>query len=335
MADDQIQREIEFSLVSMQNLERFSEMFELCFGACVGTKYFDWKYRENPIGPLVAFEAIHQGKSIASYGVIPELYEVEGQPIRIYQSMDTMTHPAYQRRGLFQKLAMLTYDHLIKQEAHLDMIGIPGPSSYPGFVKKLQWQSIHHFDTLFLPRSLFRISFARHRAPQLNFKIVRELTQDLSKFLEQRPKSRAPIRNELSPAFFNWRVFGHPLKRFNVMQIHEGRDLIGVLVYTTDIRRRTAIYFLELVREDLLSAYTLAIIRQLFSDTNSVMLTTWKPMNSLLHAAYQRCGFVFNPFQRGPMAYRQPLIVRSESGRVGNTDWCHAANYDLQPIMQD
>ena len=111
MPDDQIQEELEFhqtSEIGFDTLGRFRELYRRCFDRVVDERYFTWKYCDNPAGSFVGFEAVHKGKTIASYGVIPEPYLADGKKVLAWQSMDTMTDPDYQRRGLFISLAKKT-----------------------------------------------------------------------------------------------------------------------------------------------------------------------------------------------------------------------------------
>src|SRR5262245_18775163 len=86
-----------FKPVDEHSLERFTEMYEACFGLRVDRRYFQWKYLDNPAGRVVAYEALDGPKPAAFYGVIPESWTSQGQAQRLYQSMDTATHPSYQR----------------------------------------------------------------------------------------------------------------------------------------------------------------------------------------------------------------------------------------------
>ena len=65
------------------------------------------------------------------------------------------------------------------------------------------------------------------------------------------------------------------------------------------------------------------------------MVVTWRPMTPERDRAYRSWGFLSNPFGRGPMTYRQPLIARSNDGRLNGVDWHRGDSYELQPIMQD
>jgi hypothetical protein len=335
MVDDQTQRELEFKLIGLDSLERFSDTFEACFGVVAGKRYFEWKYKQNPVGTMVGFEALHRGKPIASYGMIPELYSIAGKDVRVYQSMDTMTHPAYQRRGLFGKLAELTYAHVLEKEGRLDMIGVPGAMSHGGFVKKLNWRDLKHVRTFFAPRAVHAAIRRLRRPRSLTFRYVSELTPELAHHLEHRPPSARPIANALHPAFFDWRVFQNPTRRLRVVQMHEGRDLVGVCVFSTDLNRRVFIALSEFKQGVDIAACSAALLDELFQTMKAPMLLSWEPTNERLRSAYAACGFLVNPWRRGPMSGRQPLIVRSEHSLVNGVDWYRGDNFDLQPIMQD
>lgn len=77
----------------------------------------------------------------AYYGVFPLEARISGKTCLVAQSGDTMTHPEHRGKGLFVKLAKLTYE-LCVQQGIQGVFGFPSESSYPGFVKKLGWQ--HH-----------------------------------------------------------------------------------------------------------------------------------------------------------------------------------------------
>ena len=79
------------------------------------------------------------GKPAAFYGVYPCLMEYKNQLCLAAQSGDTMTDPAHGGKGLFTTLAKMTYD-LAKNEGVEFIFGFPNKNSYPGFIKKLNWQ---------------------------------------------------------------------------------------------------------------------------------------------------------------------------------------------------
>ncbi len=72
----------------------------------------------------------------AYYGVFPTYLSYENKEHLTAQSGDTMTHPKHQKKGLFVKLASLTYQYCDENGIEL-IFGFPNENSYPGFTKNL------------------------------------------------------------------------------------------------------------------------------------------------------------------------------------------------------
>lgn len=75
----------------------------------------------------------------AYYGVFPIKMTVNNRCFLAAQSGATMTSPKHQKKGLFIKLASATYSRAAELGVEL-VYGFPNENSYPGFVKKLNWQ---------------------------------------------------------------------------------------------------------------------------------------------------------------------------------------------------
>jgi hypothetical protein len=329
------QLNFEFNLVGPPNLERFSEMADLCLGLKTDPRYFQWKYLDNPAGQVVAFEARHQNEPAAFYGVIPEIYLINGEKVKVYQSMDTMTHPRYQRRGLFTRLANMTYDHLVETEGGVNLIGIPGSNSLPGFVNKLNWIRIHDFNYFFVPRAWFSARTVFGKKTQPRWEPAAGLDPELAQYFERREVSPKAISNLISADFFDWRVFQNPSKQFHVLAARNSNSINGVCVYTLDAKKRCFVHWLDFDKQDAFRSHTASAIAHLFSETGSDFVYTWEPLNQNIRQAFASCGFMKNPLKRGPFTYRVPLIVRAQGNRVNTADWAAIGNFDLQPLMQD
>jgi hypothetical protein len=137
-------------------------LIETCFSQRVDEKYFAWKYFDNPAGHVIGFVAISDGKIVSFYGVIPEWYWVGGEKRLIYQSMDTMTDPSFRRIGMFNKLAIMTYEAVRDIHPEFTIIGFPSPQSFPGFVNKLGWKHAFDWKYFFCYRFLFRVRANHH-----------------------------------------------------------------------------------------------------------------------------------------------------------------------------
>ena len=51
-------------------------------------------------------------------------------------------------------------------------------------------------------------------------------------------------------------------------------------------------------------------------------------------AGLKSCGFIHNPFSKGPFSYRQPLITHADQPMIKGVDWYDPSNFDLQPLHQ-
>jgi GNAT superfamily N-acetyltransferase len=125
-------------------LERYGALFAACFPGAAGKfspAYLAWLYVANPDGPAVGFDAWDGERLAAHYVCVPARAWVAGELVKVLLSLNTATHPEYQGRGLFTKLAGLTYQ--AGQEQGFDGVyGVANANSTPGFVRKLGFQLV-------------------------------------------------------------------------------------------------------------------------------------------------------------------------------------------------
>ena len=110
------------------------------FGFDPGLKYYIEKNKTDQFGPshlgFIAYSP--DGEPAAFYGVYSQPLLLDGKEVLSAQSGDTMTHKNHTGKGLFIKLATMTYA-LAKENGISFIFGFPNNNSYPGFVKKLNW----------------------------------------------------------------------------------------------------------------------------------------------------------------------------------------------------
>jgi hypothetical protein len=103
--------------------------------------YYFSKNKTSPFGePCLGYIAYHvaTNEPAAFYGVYAYPFIYKGERYFIVQSGDTMTHKKHTGKGLFIRLAKMTYD-LAREKGAYMVFGFPNSNSYPGFVKKLDW----------------------------------------------------------------------------------------------------------------------------------------------------------------------------------------------------
>jgi hypothetical protein len=88
------------------------------------------------------------GESLAAhYVVTPIRAALAGRELPAALSLNTATHPNYQRRGLFVRLAEATY--AAAREQGIDhVIGVANANSTPGFLNKLAFRDLGRLDAV-------------------------------------------------------------------------------------------------------------------------------------------------------------------------------------------
>jgi GNAT superfamily N-acetyltransferase len=124
-------------------LQHYAALLGQVFG--VGPKFapaaLAWRYRDNPAGHAVGMDAWAGDRLAAHYVTCPLTARVDGVARRGLVSLNTATHPDFQGRGLFTRLAEATY--AAAAAAGYDfVIGVANANSTPGFERKLGFQRV-------------------------------------------------------------------------------------------------------------------------------------------------------------------------------------------------
>lgn len=322
-------KEFELRPVNPDNFERYSEIYDACFGMKVGRDFFRWKYLENPSGPVVAFEAVDGDRVAAFYGIMPDSFTAGGREFRVYQSMDTMTHPDYQRLGLFSKTARATFQHVVAREKTLRMFGIPGVRALPGFVK-LGWTHAHSFRLLF-QHSRFISRLPRHLE-------IAELRADFAgwrDYFSARTSLTTMRQRKYSLDVLQWHVFSHPLRQFEVIGVSEKGRLNGFVVSRDAGGGRRLVHLVDTLHPEDRSTTGAALLSAVAERHRGSWIYAWEPTDPLLRRAYNQHWFLANPLGKGPFCHQVPLILHHLGEGSEGSDWINAAGCDWQAMNQD
>ncbi len=121
------------------DLVDYAGLFAACFPGAnklSNRAYLRWLYVDNPAGKVVGFNARDNGRLAAHYACIPISVRYEGSDVRALLSLNTATHPDFQGKGLFTRLADLTYATGADEGNQL-VYGVANANSTPGFLRKL------------------------------------------------------------------------------------------------------------------------------------------------------------------------------------------------------
>ena len=113
-------------------------------------EYIQWLYFENNSGDVIGFNAKFQGEAVAHYAVIPYLYRPN---IRAGHSVNTATLKKHGGRGLFTKLAELTYEKAFNDGLGF-ISGVANKNSIYGFEKKLGFEKVGNVKLTFMLKTM-------------------------------------------------------------------------------------------------------------------------------------------------------------------------------------
>ena len=131
---------MKFEIVKLnaEKLHEYSFLLSKVFGESprFSVESLEWLYLKNPEGSAVGFNAYDDTFLAAHYVCIPATLVMNGVQQKTLLSLNTATHPNYQGRGLFTKLATLTYQRAYELGFE-SIYGVANKNSTPGFINKL------------------------------------------------------------------------------------------------------------------------------------------------------------------------------------------------------
>ncbi|CAD6491099.1 MAG: Acetyltransferase (GNAT) domain protein [Candidatus Argoarchaeum ethanivorans] len=116
-------------------------------------RWWNWKYMDNPAGVSGIWVADHDGKIVGSRSTILVKMKIAGKPVMGSQNTDLITHPNYRRQGIFSALEKKSFDQL-KDDGICITYSLPGPMSYPGYMKSGSFFDTHALQTMIRPFNL-------------------------------------------------------------------------------------------------------------------------------------------------------------------------------------
>lgn len=126
-------------------------LYETVFGRERSADWFRWKYEDNPYAdhvPILVAEV--DGKLVGCRAFFAQPMRVTGTERIAFQPCDTMVHPAYRRRGLFDRMNERAIERYADGEPTF-CFNFPNENSRPGNLKH-GWQEIGTFPVYYRPQ---------------------------------------------------------------------------------------------------------------------------------------------------------------------------------------
>lgn len=180
---------------------------------------FRWKHIDNPFGRSVLLVAEADETIVGLRAFMRWQLDHEGGTIRCGRAVDTATHPAYQRRGIFKRLTLAALD--VAREVGIQLIfNTPNERSRPGSLK-MGWSDVGPIRVMVRPHPT---RLARRTAA--SFPTIDELAPDAGAItpggsevvrIDDGPTDGLGphgLRTPRSAEYMEWRFAGHPTARY-------------------------------------------------------------------------------------------------------------------------
>ncbi|MDP4264764.1 MAG: GNAT family N-acetyltransferase [Bacteroidota bacterium] len=140
--------------LDVNRLKDLAVLYKAVYGNKRSKEYFRAKYDTAYTGiEFIGYIAYSRDdKPAAFYGMIPCFIQYKNEIILCAQATDAMTHPGHRYKGLFVKLAAMTFD-LCKASGVKFIFGFPNQNSFHGLFDKLHWQIKEVMDCFTIPVS--------------------------------------------------------------------------------------------------------------------------------------------------------------------------------------
>lgn len=298
MIDISKDAEINYRFYEDGDEESILELVKSSFGFEMNMDYWLWRYKENPRGKGIISLAFHDKILVAHYGVCLIKCYYRGEVVTAGFAMTAMTHPDYQGKGIFVKVAENVF-RKAKTEGLPIIYGFPNPLTVNAYRNRLNWFVKNPF-TVWIHKSSFQ-----RILKGMSFEKINDIENlDIQYFEQMKDKYLfAVVRDKI---YFKWRYFDSPDNLFQVYKLEIDNELVGVVVLKiyefSDGRKRG--HIIDWLVEDS-SSLSLVLKYSLdhFMGLGINHVTLWANANQNEDSCFELNGFVMENMSRENWGY--------------------------------
>ena len=315
--------------------------------------FLKWQLFKNPSGNPIMWIARckNTNKLVGSYTVIPLRISIEKKELMGSLSLNTMTHPDFQRQGIFKALAEATFK-TCKKNGMLFTIGLPNDASYHGFVRSLGFEVLGHNEMMvkFLNFESITSQFIKNKLVQKcasnSFKLmsaiygrrffwrtrskvnkiqIREIVEFDEKFDSLGSKLNKTLGNSVvrNKEYLNWRFKGCPSRDYKVFGAFEQDKLKGYIIGTVSfhpkLKNSRIVYIVDAAVDDKFQngetwTKLLFHIEDWACSEHIDCVATYLPRHIVCYSEFRKAGFfpLHSKLRGGAGAF----IFRSHSDKI-------------------
>jgi len=220
--------------------------------------FLQWQYFDNPAGnALIKLAKSSQNEVVGQYIIIPMKIKFNDEIIYSTLSLNTLTRKDYRGKGIFVGLADAIYSKCKEGKIRFTY-GFPNQNSYPGFIKKLQFQDLGSIPLLVRPLSVKKLLFNKFNSKLLanvggllqpifntsvkdseEIKIMRITSkfEDFDEFWKS-IKDKYKVIGVRNSEYIKWRYSDIPIREYYIIGAYRNEELIAYsILRNTEIEK--------------------------------------------------------------------------------------------------
>lgn len=303
-----IRHEYEYRCLDLAELERFNDLYNVCYGSDRPIDDARWLYAENPHGPAVIFAAFDRlGALVGVRPAIPFRQTWGGRERTAYEFADALVHPEHRRRGIFSRLVRQACAWAAQQ--NYTLYSIPNENSLSVYRKFPELEVIDGSMTRARP-----LAWVRYFAHQLGGLDARSVSgripahppralrrgdlqlrmvdgfesdfDDIHAELERRVACFTIRRRD----FLQWRYISSPVRRYHVALVEEHDHILGYVVLRM-LGPVAQLVDVFLWPDPKLARRVLGLAAQWARSLGAIGIHFNTSRGNLYHRAAARCGY--------------------------------------------
>jgi GNAT superfamily N-acetyltransferase len=208
------------------DLEQVLEVLRLSLGEPPGlqrtNELFAWKHFENPFGRSLLLVAAADGR-VAGFRAFMRwrLQGPAGDTLNCVRAVDTATHPAFQRRGVFRLLTLAGIDEATAEGTDL-IFNTPNEKSGAGYLT-MGWKEIGQVGLMGRPGARF-LKRARTESwsPAPHLLVPKASPELLERAADHLDRPARGWRTPRTPEYLRWRFGSHPTAQYLLQESQRG-----------------------------------------------------------------------------------------------------------------
>ena len=225
--------------------------------------YWKWQFIDNPLGQAVIIVAEKDSQIIGQCTLLPNKMVIKGEEVLVGESIDTMISEDYRGQGLYEKLALKSYE-VGRSRGMKIRVGFPtdalnkrliGESIGARFVGDIPiFINLYKLDNflvgivkskvlakiLAVPSMLMAKFIYKEKKIKIKESYQIEEKQEFNEefdLLWDKVKKDSQIMKSRTGEFLNWRIKDHPTNDYKSFAAYLNEDLVGYIILKTEKRK--------------------------------------------------------------------------------------------------